>query len=69
MLLYGLEGLWYHHRPPIEENGNLGGKGHSRTLAVKGELVLLIMSSKFVVIFPFMAFLTSSNSFLMFFIT
>ena len=37
-------------------------------LVVKGELVLLIMPSRFIVLFPFMAFLTSSNSFLMFFI-
>jgi len=37
-------------------------------LVVKGEPVLLIMPSGFITIFPFMAFLTLSNSFLMFFI-
>ena len=37
-------------------------------LVVKGEFVLLIMPSRFIAIFPFKAFLTLSNSFLMFFI-
>ena len=47
---------------------NLEGRGHSKTLAVKGESILLIMSSRFMAIFPFMAFLISSNSFLILFI-
>ena len=47
---------------------NLGGKGYSRMLVVKGESVLLIMPSRFIAVFPFMAFLTSSNYFLMLFI-
>ena len=37
---------------------NLKGKGHSRTLAMKDESVLLIMPSKFIAVFPFMAFLS-----------
>ena len=35
---------------------------------MKGESVLLIMPSRFITVFPFMMFLTSPNSFLMFFI-
>ena len=37
-------------------------------LTVKGESVLLILPSRFIAYFPFMVFLTSSNSFLIFFI-
>ena len=37
-------------------------------LVVKGESILLIMPSRFTVVLPFMVFLTSSNSFLIFFI-
>ena len=44
------------------ERRNFGGKGHSKTLAVKGESVLLSMPSRFIAVFPFMAFFTSSSS-------
>ena len=43
-------------------------RGHSRTLVVKGNSVLLIMPSRFMAVFPFMAFLSSSSSFLIFLI-
>lgn len=46
----------------------LGRQGHSRTLVVKGESVILIMLSRFMGVFPFMALFTSSSSFLMFLI-
>ena len=46
----------------------LGGKGHSKTLAVKGESVRLSMPSRFIAVFPFIAFFTSSSSFLKLFI-
>ena len=44
---------------------NLGGKRHSRTFVVKRELVLFTISSKFLFVFSFMAFFSSSISFLM----
>ena len=47
---------------------NFGGKGHAKTLAVKGESVHLSMPSRFITIFPFIAFFTSSSSFLKLFI-
>ena len=57
-----------HHKPPAIGDEIWEAMGNSKTLAVKGESVLLIMPSRFIIFFPFMAFLTSSNSFLMFFI-
>ena len=45
---------------------NFGGRGHSRTSLVNGELVLLIILSKFLDDFPFRAFFILSISFLMF---
>jgi len=67
MPLYDPRDPLCHRRLPTEWD-NLGSKGHSKTLAVKGESVLLIMPSRFIAVLPFMAFLTSSSSFLMFFI-
>ena len=44
---------------------NLGGKGHSTTFFVKGELVLFTIQSRILVVFSFIAFFNSSISFLM----
>ena len=46
----------------------LGRQGALQTLVVKGVSILLIMPLRFMVVFPFMAFFTSSSSFLIFLI-
>ena len=43
---------------------NFGGMGHSRTLVVKGEFVLLTIPSKFQSVFSLITFLNLSISFL-----
>ena len=44
---------------------NLGGKGHSITFFMKGELVLFTIQSRILVVFSFIAFFNSSISFFM----
>ena len=61
--------MWYNgsFRPSNDSSygkQNFRGMGHSRTFAVKGEFVFLTIPSKFRSIFSFIAFLSSSISFL-----
>ena len=44
---------------------NLGDRGNSKTFVVKGESVLFTIPSKFLFVFSFIAFFSSSISFLM----
>ena len=47
---------------------NLRGKRHSKTLVVKGESILLSMPLRFIAVFPFLSFFTSSSSLIKLFI-
>ena len=60
MWLSGSFKLWYESSRGRQ---NFGGKGHSRILFVKGEYVIFTISSRFLVVFYFIAFFNSSMSF------